>query len=44
MNTHYCKVGTVRPKMNTILNSTELENKSVKQETEKAINSDKLSK
>lgn len=44
MNTHFCKVGTIRPNLNKDLNSTELENNSIEQKIIKTIPSGKLSK
>ena len=44
MNTHFCKVGTVRPNLNKTLNSTELKPNSVEQKAVKVIKLGKLSK
>ena len=44
MNTHYCKVGTIRPNLNKNLNSTEKEKSSIALNTKKTIRIDKLSK
>ncbi len=44
MNTHFCKVGTIRPNLNKGLNSPELENNSIEQKTVKTISLGKLSK
>lgn len=44
MNTHFCKVGNIRPTLNKDLNSMELKNISVDQKTIKTISLGKLSK
>ena len=44
MNTHYCKVGTVRPNLNKVSNLAELEHDSIEQETIKTLPLGKLSK
>lgn len=44
MNSHYCKVGTVRPNLNKNLNSTELGRNSIEEKTTKVIALGKLSK
>jgi hypothetical protein len=37
MNTHYCKVGTIRPNLNKTLNPAELKNKSVEKNSKKKV-------
>jgi hypothetical protein len=44
MNTHYCKVGTVRPNLNKTLDSEELKNSSNKSKTKTKNLFNKLSK
>ena len=44
MNTHYCKVGTVRPNLNKVENSMENENNSIETKTNKTSPFVKLSK
>ena len=44
MKTHFCKVGTVRPNLNKVLNSKELEHDSVEEKIVKTIPLGKLSK
>lgn len=44
MNTHYCKVGTVRPNLNKTLDSEELKNTSNEQKTKTKSSFNKLSK
>lgn len=35
MNTHFCKVGTIRPSMNTVEESIVIENNSIESKVEK---------
>lgn len=44
MNTHYCKVGTVRPNMDKVEDSQEIESNSIKQKSEKMPPVDESSK
>ena len=44
MNTHFCKVGTVRPNLNEGSNSTKLKSDLVDQKAVKVIQLGKLSK
>jgi hypothetical protein len=44
MNPQFCKVGTVRPKFNVVINSSELENNSVEQSTNNTTPINKLLK
>lgn len=44
MNTHYCKVGTVRPNLNKVENSMESENIPIEIKTKKTNPFVKLSK
>jgi len=44
MNSHYCKVGTVRPNLNEGSNSTKLKPNSIQEKAVKVIPLGKLSK
>ncbi len=44
MSTHFCKVGTVRPNLNTILNSTEKKKNAVEQKIVKIVPRSKSTK
>ncbi len=44
MNSHYCKVGTVRPNSNKDSNSTKLKSNTIEKKAVKVIHLGKLSK
>jgi hypothetical protein len=44
MNTHYCKVGTVRPTKNTIDDSREIDKNAIEQKSEKMTTKNESSK